>query len=109
MFNTQSKKEFLLCSPFLLQVLAFIAFLPGAIMNSHLPSPSGFHEDISDAIKVTKTGAQWIIVVCWMAILVQLLCVLLRFLNLTVVENYIGFFLIAVSVSSSHMCIFFKK
>ena len=52
-------------------------------------------DDINDAIKSTKPGAQWIIVVCWAAIFVQLVVITLRFLNL---QNYIGFFIIAVSM-----------
>lgn len=81
-------------------MLAFITFIPGAVLNSNLnigPFESTY-DDVNNAIGVSRTGTGWIITVCWAVIVGQLISILLRFLNLSIMERYVGFFLIAVSL-----------
>lgn len=84
------------------QVLAFLLFIPGAVLNTHLKDVTGTNQPVIDevnsAVRVTRPGAQWLIVVCWFAIAGQAIAILLRFLNLTIIERYIGIVLILVSL-----------
>lgn len=73
-------------------------FIPGAVLNGSVQLETFENAgDLNDGIKKTKISSEWIIVVCWMAFLVHMAAVLLRFMNFSIVEKYIGLLLIVVS------------
>ncbi len=90
-----------------LQVFAFLVFIPAAVLHTNVgvdPAAlvnANLTTQVQDAIlpvlSSTDTGAEWIIVVCWAAIFSQVLALFLRFINLELVERYIGLVLIVVS------------
>ena len=85
----------------------FFTFICAAFLLTHL-RPDDILEgdkgaDVLDEFADTRPTCQWIIFVCWMAIAVQGLSLALRFLNLELVEKYIGFVLIGVSMRETVM------
>ena len=81
-------------------MFAFITFIPGAVLTSHLNIDSDtalIFDDINDAASVTNDGAVWIVIVCWAAMLWLTAVIIIRFLNLAIIDHYIGVALIFVS------------
>ncbi len=65
-------------------------------LRANPPLPDGIGDDVKAEFAATRPGCQWLIFACWMAMLMQGVALALRFLNLELVEKYIGIVLIVV-------------
>ena len=80
-------------------MLAFIVFICAAVVSSHTSFPNVSNvTDINAARNLTHGGAGYIIFIVFLIMIWEGVIVALRFLNLPVVNKYIGFVLIAVSL-----------
>ena len=88
----------ILLSPNSHQVLAFIIFICAAVVSSHTSFPNVSNvTDVNAARDLTHAGAGYIIFMLFVTMVWEGIVIALRFLNLPVVNKYIGFLLIAVS------------
>ena len=80
------------------QVLAFIVFVCAAVVSSHTNFPDVFNvTDVNAARDLTHGGAGYIIFILFVAMIWEGVIIALHFLNLPIVNKYIGLLLIAVS------------
>ena len=87
-----------LLSPNSGQVLAFIIFICAAVVSSHTSFSNVSNvTDVNAARDLTHGGAGYIIFMLFVTMVWEGIVIALRFLNLPVVNKYIGFLLIAVS------------
>ena len=86
------------------QVLAFIIFICAAVVSFHTTFPNVSNvTDVNAARDLTHGGAGYIIFIVFMTMIWEGVIIALRFLNLPVVNKYIGLVLIAVSFNSNFM------
>jgi hypothetical protein len=81
-----------------MQVLAFIVFICAAVVSSHTSFPNVSNvTDVNAARDLTHGGAGYIIFILFVTMIWEGIVIALRFLNLPIVNKYIGFLLIVVS------------
>lgn len=80
-------------------------FVCAAVVSSHTSFPDVFNvTDVNAARDLTHGGAGYIIFILFVAMIWEGVVIALRFLNLPIVNKYIGILLIAVSFEIFLVC-----